>query len=44
MTNILKLKGVIIDQRPGCFKEKGQWKGIAFDILKHLEKVSDFAN
>ena len=39
MSAIPELNGITISHKPGCFKENGQWKGIAFDILQRLEKV-----
>ena len=36
---IPELNGITISHKPGCFQENGQWKGVAFDILKRLEKV-----
>ena len=39
MSAIPELNGITISHKPGCFQENGQWKGVAFDILKRLEKV-----
>ena len=41
MTAVSKLHGVTILKSPGCFKEDGEWKGIAYDILKLLGKVKN---
>ena len=35
-----KLRGVTIDYKPGAFREDDKWKGVAFDVMELLKKVS----
>ena len=39
----VSLRGIILDTKPYAYKREddGKWTGIAYDILKLLERVSD---